>query len=149
MLTYLFNYIYNDCKQLLSLSWIEKRNTEDNNDLGKGNRAHCINYNIWFFPSFQENVWRHGTANLAPSHRPYTRMSWVCSVTQAIKICADVAMLYGYVTWEGMPTSYWTKLKTANNNRGEPLLVAAKRGGRQFSVKHLYVWLTFWQEEAR
>ena len=24
-----------------------------------------------------------GTANLAPSHRPYTRISWVCSVTQA------------------------------------------------------------------
>ena len=24
-----------------------------------------------------------GTSNLAPSHRPYTRISWVCSVTQA------------------------------------------------------------------
>ena len=25
-----------------------------------------------------------GTANLSPSHRPYTRISWVCSVTQAM-----------------------------------------------------------------
>ena len=38
MLTHLFNYIYNDCKQMLSFSWREKRNTEDNIDLGQGNR---------------------------------------------------------------------------------------------------------------
>ena len=43
MLTHLFNYIYNDCKQLLSFSLREKRNAEDNSDLGQGNKAHDIN----------------------------------------------------------------------------------------------------------
>ena len=35
MLIHPFNYVYNDCKQLLNFSWREKRNTEDNNDLGQ------------------------------------------------------------------------------------------------------------------
>ena len=35
MLTHLFNYIYNDCRQLLSFSWSKKIYTEYNNGLAR------------------------------------------------------------------------------------------------------------------
>ena len=38
-----------------------------------------------------------GTANLAPSSRPYTRMSWVCSVTQ-VRSVHDLACLIKLLT---------------------------------------------------
>ena len=31
-----------------------------------------------------------GIANLAPSHRPYTRISWVCPVTQAMAVVVSL-----------------------------------------------------------
>ena len=46
---HLFNYIYNDCRQLPDVSLREKTNTEDNNNLAQGSRAHCINYDMSYF----------------------------------------------------------------------------------------------------
>ena len=43
MLTHLFNYIYNDGRQLLDFSLRKEGNTEDNSDLRQGCRVHCIN----------------------------------------------------------------------------------------------------------
>ena len=60
--------------------------------------------------------------------------------------CARAALLYGYVTREGMPTSCWAKLKTARDNGREPLLVAKERWGRQVSVFESW---SLWQGNYR
>ena len=52
MLTHLFNYIYNDCQQLLSFSWREKRNTEGNNDLGARKQDALHKLKFFIFPEF-------------------------------------------------------------------------------------------------
>ena len=44
-----------------------------------------------------------------------------------------------------MTTCCFAKMKTDHDNKGEPLLAAAERGGRQcvYDGKHVNVWLTF------
>ena len=80
MLTHLFNYIYNDCKQLLSFSWSKKINTENNNGLARKQGAlHKLSdFSRVFRKKFDitgQKICRH--------HTDHTRISWVSSVTQA------------------------------------------------------------------
>ena len=109
MFTHLFNYIYNDCKQVLNFSWMEKRSTEDNNDLGKGNRVHCINYDVCFPRVFRKKfdvmgklISHYGKAYLTPSHRPYTRMPCACSVTQARFDISDYSHRWAHLLLMGV-----------------------------------------------
>ena len=71
MFTYLFNYVHNDCRQLLDFSWRKKRNTEDNNEVRKQGAMYII------ITSDVSRVFR--------KKFDVTRqqISWICSVMQA------------------------------------------------------------------
>ena len=79
----MLNYIYNDCKQLLSFPWSKKINTEDNNGLAsKQDALHKLEYLI--FPEFSgESLTSRDRKSGAITQTIHTRMSWVCSLTQA------------------------------------------------------------------